>query len=88
MKVEMYSKTHCPYCSRAVAILNRHNVNYIEYEISKDPVKRTQMINRTNGASTVPQIFINDELIGGGDELLDMHLDGRLDVLLKDKLSA
>lgn len=88
VKIEMYSKTYCPYCSRATAILNKYNVDYIEYEVSRNPTKLAQMVNRSNGARTVPQIFINDELIGGSDQLLEMHMNGKLGELLGRELSA
>lgn len=84
MKIEMYTKTVCPYCTRAKNILKLKGFeNITEYNIQTgdDSVKQ-DFLNRTNGAKTVPQIFINDILIGGCDDLMALDKKGELDVML------
>jgi len=80
--VEIYSKTYCPFCVRAKALLDKKSVVYQEIKIDENPALRPQMIKRSNGSSTVPQIFINDEHVGGCDELYAMDYKNQLDALL------
>ncbi|MFB1016217.1 MAG: glutaredoxin 3 [Alteromonadaceae bacterium] len=80
--VEIYSKTYCPFCVRAKALLDKKSVVYQEIKIDENPALRPQMIERSNGSSTVPQIFINDEHVGGCDELYAMDYKNQLDALL------
>ena len=81
-KVEVYSKTFCPYCIRAQHLLDKKGVEYDVYVIGFDGAKREEMIQRANGRTTVPQIFIDDRHIGGCDDLMRLERDGRLDELL------
>lgn len=81
-RVEVYSKTFCPYCIRALHLLDSKGVNYDLYVIGFDGPKRDEMIQRARGRTTVPQIFIDDEHIGGCDDLMRLERDGRLDDLL------
>ena len=81
-KVEIYTKFTCPYCARAKALLDRKGVTYEEYEISMGGPKRTEMLERANGRTTVPQIFIDGRHIGGSDDLADLDRNGKLDPLL------
>ncbi|PIJ49670.1 glutaredoxin 3 [Erwinia sp. OLTSP20] len=80
--VEIYTKATCPFCHRAKALLSQKGVTYHEIAIDGDADKREEMIARS-GRTTVPQIFINAQHIGGCDDLY--ALDGRagLDPLLK-----
>lgn len=80
--VEVYTKATCPFCHRAKALLSQKGVNYQEIAIDGDADKREEMIKRS-GRTTVPQIFIDAQHIGGCDDLY--ALDGRqgLDPLLK-----
>jgi len=80
--VEIYTKETCPYCFRAKALLTQKGVSFQEYKIDYDNELREKMITRSNGGYTVPQIFINDELVGGCDELYALHAKGQLDSLL------
>jgi len=80
--VEIYSKTYCPFCVRAKALLDQKSVSYQEIEIDKDPALRPQMIARSNGGTTVPQIFINDVHIGGCDDLFELNYNAQLTPLL------
>ncbi|MBC3767027.1 glutaredoxin 3 [Neptunicella marina] len=81
-KVEIYTKAYCPYCMRAVMLLRQKQVAYNEYRIDQQPELRPQMLERANGGSTVPQIFINDQHIGGCDEMMALEARGELDPLL------
>ena len=81
-KIEVYTKFLCPYCSRAKALLSSKNVQFDELDITMDRDLRTAMIARANGRTTVPQIFINDQHIGGSDDLAALNQKGALDLLL------
>jgi glutaredoxin 3 len=81
-RVEIYTKMLCGYCTRAKRLLDSKGVDYEEYDITLGGEKRAEMLQRTNGRSSVPQIFIGDSHIGGCDDLLDLERDGRLDPLL------
>jgi len=81
-RVELYTKATCPYCARARKLLDDKSVGYDEYEISMDPGKRAEMIQRANGRSTVPQIFIDGRHVGGSDDLAELERAGQLDPML------
>lgn len=82
-KIEIYSGPYCPYCIRAKALLNRKGLPYVEYDVHADPKKREEMLRRSKGARTIPQIFIDGRHIGGCDELYALERSGRLNRLLK-----
>jgi glutaredoxin 3 len=82
-KVEIYYWTTCPFCTRARALLDKKGVDYIGYDITGDDAARNKMIERTGGPKSVPQIFIDDQHIGGCDDLHALDDDGKLDDLLK-----
>jgi glutaredoxin 3 len=69
MKALIYSKATCPFCRRAKALLDEQGVGYEEIDINVLPEKRAEMINKSNGRTTVPQIFFNNQHIGGFDDL-------------------
>ena len=81
-KVEIYTKWGCPYCTRAKGLLDAKGVAYSEYDITMGGPKRAEMVARAPGATTVPQIFIDDKAIGGCDDLHALEAAGRLDPLL------
>jgi glutaredoxin 3 len=81
-KVIIYSGETCPHCSTAKALLKSKNVEYEEIDIWKDPSKAKEMLQKTNGARTIPQIFIGDHLVGGNDQLQEANGNGELDKLL------
>ena len=81
-KVEIYTKMLCPYCTRAKKLLSGKGVAFEEYDISTGDPKRAEMLTRSNGRSTVPQIFIGDAHVGGSDELAALERGGKLDALL------
>ena len=80
--VEIYSKMTCPYCFRAKRLLDAKGVTYQEYMVDFGGEKRQEMIQRANGRTTVPQIFIGGRHVGGCDDLMDLERRGALDPLL------
>ena len=82
-KVTMYSGDPCPYCGAAKALLKTKNVEIQEIDIWKDPAKAKEMLQKTNGSRSIPQIFIGDHYIGGNDKLQEANRNGELDKLLK-----
>ena len=82
-RVEIYTKFMCPYCARAKRLLESKGVDYEETEISMAADKREEMIQRSNGRTTVPQIFIDGRHVGGSDDLAELESTGRLDPLLQ-----
>ncbi len=80
--VEIYTWSSCPFCIRAKALLEKKQVNYQEYAIDGDDVEREKMAVRANGRRSLPQIFINDQHIGGCDELYGLEAQRKLDQLL------
>jgi len=81
-EVVMYSTTWCPFCERARALLERKTVVYREIKIDEDPDQREEMLARSGGRRTVPQIFIGATHVGGFDELYALDRSGELDQLL------
>ena len=81
-KVEIYTTPFCPYCSRAKALLETKGIAYDEYDVSRGGAKRAEMLQRSNGGYTVPQIFIGDRHVGGCDDMFALDRAGRLDPLL------
>ena len=77
-QIEIYSTDNCPWCIRAKALLRTRGLDFEEIDISSDPVHALAMIERS-GRRTVPQIFIDDQPIGGFDELSKMSLTDKLD---------
>ena len=77
-KVEIYTKSYCPFCRRAKELLQLKNVDFIEYDVTSDPAKEQEM-RRRSGRSTVPEIFADGELLGGCDDLFDLEEKGELE---------
>lgn len=82
LKVEIYTTAPCPYCIRAKALLGRKGIKYTEIRIDQKEAKFREMLKRSNGRRTVPQIFINGCGIGGFDELWELEQKKQLDALL------
>lgn len=82
-KVEIYSSMWCPYCSRAKRLLQSKGVDFVEYDLDEDPGLRSRMLERSGGARTVPQIFVDDRHVGGCDELYALDRSGKLDPMLQ-----
>jgi len=81
--VTVYSGPSCPYCTKAKALLDRKKVTYEEFNVKADEGKLNEMLERTGGRKTIPQIFINNQHIGGCDDLYALNDAGKLDELLK-----
>jgi len=81
-EIIVYSKEVCPYCVRAKALLQRKGQTFSEIKITDDKTK-DEMIKKSGGRMTVPQIFINGQHIGGCDDLYELESEGKLDALLK-----
>ena len=86
-KVEIYTSMMCPYCNRAIGLLRAKNVRFEQIDVSMSSELRQTMCSRAGGRTSVPQIFINDEHIGGYDDLSVLVSDGRLDALLNQSVS-
>ncbi len=78
-KIEVYSGDYCPFCVRAKSLLKKRGLDFIEYNVQDDPDKRVEMMQRSQGARTIPQIFINDKHVGGCDDLYALDRQGKLD---------
>jgi glutaredoxin 3 len=81
-KVEIYTKMFCPYCVRAKRLLDGKGVAVEEHDITMGGPQRAEMIQRANGRTTVPQIFIGDVHVGGSDDLAALERTGKLDPML------
>ena len=82
-KVEIYTSIMCPYCNRALALLRTKNIVFEQIDVSMSSDLRQAMRGRAAGSTSVPQIFIDDEHIGGCDELMALESAGHLDALLR-----
>ena len=82
VRVEMYVKSTCPYCFRAQRLLDEKGVQYETYELVWGSPLREEMIERAGGRTTVPQIFINGNHVGGCDDLFSLERQGKLEDLL------
>jgi glutaredoxin 3 len=80
--VVIYTREFCGYCARAKALLEKKGVDFVEHNATYSPDMRQEMIGKSNGRSTFPQIFINEEHVGGCDELHALDRAGRLDPML------
>ena len=80
--IVIYSTESCGYCQRAKQLFDQKGVTYTEIRVDLDPQERMTMVARSGGRRTVPQIFINDQLIGGCDDLMALASNGKLDPLL------
>src|SRR6187551_2527965 len=80
-KIEIYTKFFCGYCARAKRLLESKGAAFEEYDITLGGEKRSEMLQRANGRTTVPQIFIDDRHVGGSDDLYELERNGQLDPL-------
>jgi glutaredoxin 3 len=83
-RIVMYATSWCPYCARARRLLQSKGAQFEEIDIDEQPEARAEMITRSGGRRTVPQIFIGDRHIGGSDDLHALDASGGLDPLLKE----
>jgi glutaredoxin 3 len=82
-KVEIYTWSTCPFCVQAKALLDKKGVQYIEYCLDGDEPGRAKMADRSHGSRSVPQIFIDDQHVGGCDDIHALDRQGKLDPLLR-----
>jgi len=82
-RIEIYTTPFCGYCARAKGLLEKKGALYDEMDVMEDAAKRAEMLERSR-RSTVPQIFINGQHIGGSDELAALERTGKLDALLAE----
>ena len=81
-KVVIYTGQRCAHCDWAKALLKRKNIGFTEYNIAIDVTKREEMLKKSNGARTVPQIFIGEHHVGGNVELQKLEREGKLNSLI------
>jgi glutaredoxin 3 len=86
-KVEIYTTMICPYCFRAKRLLAERHVDYQEIDVMNDPRRREEMTRRAGGRTSVPQIFINGQHVGGSDDLYALDRAGRLAPMLAEPAS-
>lgn len=82
-KIEIYTKSYCPYCVRAKMLLDRKGAPYQEIDVENDAAKFEEMLKRSAHRRTVPQIFIDDFHVGGYDDLHVLESAGKLQAMLK-----
>lgn len=80
--VEIYTSPLCGFCHAAKRLLTQKGVSFAEIDITKQPKRRSEMMDRSGGRHTVPQIFIGKTHVGGCDDLFDLEQGGKLDPLL------
>ena len=80
--IEIYTSPFCGYCFRAKHLLDGKGLAYTEISVIGDPEARAEMVQRANGRTSVPQIFIGGTHVGGSDELYALERAGKLDPLL------
>lgn len=81
-QVEIYSSMFCPFCTRAKHLLTQKGVEFVEIDVDTSPGRRNEMLDRANGQRTVPQIFIDNQHVGGSDDLAALERGGKLDGML------
>lgn len=80
--IEVYTQPGCPYCVRAIDLLNSKKIVFKEIDAPRGSSERKEAIYRSGGKQTVPQIFINDQSLGGCDDIMQLEREGKLDALL------
>jgi len=81
-QVTIYTRPFCGYCARAVSLLEKKGADFNEIEAGMDPALRQEMMQRSGGGATFPQIFIGEQHIGGCDDMMALDRAGKLDALL------
>lgn len=80
--VTIYTRPFCGYCARALKLLSDKGADFTEIEAGMNPALRQEMITRSNGGTTFPQIFVGEQHIGGSDDMMALERAGKLDALL------
>ena len=83
VNIDIYTTPYCPFCTRAKKLLANKKVEFNEIDLSENPDKFEEMLSKSNGARTVPQIFVDGEHIGDCDHIHDLDQKGELDKILK-----
>ena len=81
-QIEIYTRPMCGYCAAAKRLLQQKGVAFVEYDGWKEPARKEEMIQRSNGGRTFPQIFVDGQHIGGCDDMMALERAGKLDPLL------
>ena len=81
-KVEIYTQWGCPYCVAAKSLLDNKGIAYEEYDVTMGGAKKAEMIKRVPSARTVPQVMVDDQALGGFDDISALDRQGKLDALL------
>ncbi len=81
-RIEIYTSAFCGYCARAKRLLTDKSAAFDEIDVTMDAARRQEMVERSGGRRTVPQIFINDTHVGGSDDLHALNASGKLDPML------
>jgi len=81
-QIEIYTSAFCPYCERARALLTKRGATFQEFDAPSGSQARKDAIARSGGRTTVPQIFINGQAIGGSDDLVALDRAGKLEAML------
>ena len=82
--VTIYTRPGCGYCARALSLLQQKGADFTEIHAGFDPALRQEMVQRSGGGTTFPQIFVGDRHIGGCDDMMLLERRGQLDALLTD----
>ncbi len=82
VSVTIYTRLFCPYCTRALKLLKTKNVDLNHIDAGMNAEKKAEMVQRSGGARTFPQIFIGDTHIGGCDDMMALERSGKLDAML------
>ena len=85
VQVDIYTTRYCPYCIAAKQLLTEKKVAFTEIDVGRDQALRAAMVDRAQGRTTVPQIFIGSTHVGGCDDLYALEEAGELDPLLADR---
>lgn len=83
MNIRIYTSPLCGYCHAAKRLLQSKSVEFLEIDLANEPDRREEMVQRANGGRTVPQIFIDENHVGGCDDLYALERAGKLDLLLQ-----
>lgn len=83
MNIQIYTSPLCGYCHAAKRLLQSKSVEFVEIDLANEPDRREEMVQRANGGRTVPQIFIDENHVGGCDDLYALDRAGKLDLLLQ-----
>ena len=83
MNIQIYTSPLCGYCHAAKRLLQSKNAEFVEIDLANEPDRREEMVQRSSGGRTVPQIFIDENHVGGCDDLYALERVGKLDLLLQ-----